>query len=107
MAWGPKQAARWEKVRALGKADFVFVRCGLGVGISMWLLLSLWEVCFPKIPFSWSTLFGNMIFLVCGGLLYGVLMWNLLEASYRRYLSSRELKELEQKSAELGVPPPV
>jgi hypothetical protein len=33
-------------------------------------------------------------------------MWNLLEASYRRYLSSRELKELERESTELGVPPP-
>jgi hypothetical protein len=41
----------------------------------------------------------NLFVFLAGGFLFAVLMWNMLEAAYRHYLSQQELQALDRLSA--------
>ena len=94
--WSTKQASRWESVRARGKARFVFLNGGLGVGTAMMFGALLG----PVLLHHNSPTLGQVCFIIAFsplvGILWGILMWNMLEGCYRRFLSEKELLELKK-----------
>ncbi len=92
--WSTKQASSWESVRARGKARFVFLRGGLGIGTAMMLSCLLGPFLFHHVSPTWNWLCSIVVLSPLAGILWGILMWNMLEGAYRSFLSEKELREL-------------
>jgi hypothetical protein len=96
----PRQALRWSKLRARGRAWFIFVD-GLLIAGGCMATVALVAIFFLNRQFKDSTRFPvavelpeliyRVILPVLGialldGLLVGICMWHYMEWAYRRYL---------------------
>jgi len=54
-------------------------------------------VLFHHLLPSWNFFCLAIVFSPLAGILWGILMWNMLDGAHRRFLSDKELHELLQK----------
>jgi hypothetical protein len=93
-----KSAARWEKTRAAGKLRFV-LRWVLCWGIVMAGLMTGVHAFLSPGSSVVENLIINLVMFPALGILYGIFMWNGMDAAYRYYLSQQELESLDALSA--------
>jgi len=95
--WNTQSAARWEKNRAKGKVRFV-LQMGVIWGLLMaGLMDGVHHFSTPGAKFL-PDFAGYLVVFLAAGILYGIFMWNMLEAAYRNYLSRQELESLNKLS---------
>ncbi len=96
--WNAQSAARWEKKRAAGKTRFA-LRWGLVWGLIMTALMTVEHTVSTPDSSLLRNLPFNLIVFLGAGMLFGILMWNMLEGAYRSYLSRQELESLDKLNA--------
>jgi hypothetical protein len=77
-----QQAERWRKTREMGRRRYTMVYGMLLWGISsglLWAIAMSWMVGWDRLPLY---LLGALIGFPIGGVLWGRLMWRILEARY-------------------------
>jgi hypothetical protein len=99
--WTPQYAARWEKIRNKGQHHFVFIRGAVYFGGLMIASQTLFHAFILPGHFDWLQFTLAFLFFPLGGVLWGIFLWNHLEAGYQSYQSRRELEQLEASQAKL------
>jgi len=94
-----RELKRWEKIRARGKARFVF-NAALTYGLTVVGLTDVYERIFYSAQHSISL--GSLIYYLLGGIPIGLIGWTSMEADYQKAL--RETRVQASPTGEL--PPP-
>ena len=89
MAADLKKFARWEKTRARGRTQFIWVN-----GVLMWGVLTgvLWSLAMPVMQPEMSFLKLLPLALAgfpAGGYLWGVLVWRAMEKKYQDAIAEK------------------
>jgi len=76
------QAARWRKMRQMGRGRYTFIYGVLLWGISsgaLWAVAMSWMMGWERLPIY---LVGALIAFPVGGVIWGRIMWRILEARF-------------------------
>jgi hypothetical protein len=79
--------AKWERLRAKGKWDFIVKYGVLGWGVTTGVLFSIifpWMLPFPNKPSFWLMLPLSLVLFPLGGVAWGYFMWIFSEKAYRK-----------------------
>ena len=77
----PEALAKWEKVRARGKARFILVSGVLSYGLPMFIVMTF---LVHRSDLSPGFIGISAILWAVGGALFGTIMWYVLERQYRK-----------------------
>ena len=77
----PEALAKWEKVRARGKARFILVSGVLSYGLPMFIVMTF---LVHRSDLSPRFIGISAILWAIGGALFGTIMWYVLERQYRK-----------------------
>ncbi len=83
-----KQASLWERVRTRGKARFIMMNGGLGLG-STAILSILISSLLHNHPLTWSHLGLAVVICPLLGLVGGNILWNRSEAAYQDFIDRK------------------
>ena len=99
-SWNLESASRWEKTRSKGKVNFVLIRGLLFFGGLMFVTAAVSQFLWGH--FTWQSVSPYLFSCPIVGIVWGMLMWNHLEAGYRSYQSRCELEHLEVSQPKLA-----
>jgi hypothetical protein len=91
-----RSAAKWEAIRTKGLLRFILLRGVLGWGLGCAAFLTVFHLV-SESHFTAADIALPFVVFPVGGVLFGYLIWNQAEATYRAYLSRRELDRLSAK----------
>ena len=83
------QAVRWRKMREMGRGRYTFIYGVLLWGISsgiLWAVAMSWLMGWERLPIY---VIGALVAFPIGGVLWGRMMWRILEARYEATLQEK------------------